>query len=379
MKKSLNNNLMNSNNIADFITIILPIIILGLNYVLYNALGISQLKLILRVGAISLLLFGLVIRKVTSVDVTQLIFIALIIIQLLINGSAILNIGAAVIFAICNKFDNQKTEIVMFKINLCLVIFMLILLLLGKVENYTYISTMGRLRSTLGFDNPNVSSLFYSSSIFMFLLSRTEIKISHCAVAFVLEFVVYYFTDCRTGFLSLFIFIILSLLYRTNKRTLVERMSIIIIDFFFLLNLISVFTINKFAKLDALLSGRISSFIRMIDASGVKGFWFGGTDKSVDNFYYMFLFSYGVIMYVFMSIVAHVCLLNLNSQKAYKEAAFIVSYFALGFMESSIIRPEIISVLMIWKLLVKSQLPKTIYNNLDDTINVENQYEIKKR
>lgn len=375
MKKSLNNDLTIDNSFIDFFTIIFPIAILGVNYILYNALMISQLKLIMRASAISLLLFGMIARKKTYVNIFQLFFILLILLQFIINGSIALNIGAAIIFAICNKFDNQKTESIMFKINLALVGLMLILLLLGRVENYTYISTTGRIRSTLGFDNPNVSALFYSSSIFMFLLSRTEIRTVHCVVAFILESIVYYFTDSRTSFFSLLIFILLLLLYKFNKSRAVENITIVIIDLFFALNLISVFTIDKFMKVDTLLSGRISSFIRMIDDSGIKGFWLGGTKNTVDNFYYMFLFNYGIIMYIYIAVTVHYCLKKLNSQKSYKEVAFIVSYFALGFMESSIIRPEIISVLMIWKLIVNSQQLVYDSNNLSNKINMENKYE----
>ena len=336
-----------------FFTSIAPAFLLGLNYIFYNALDLDATKQIIRIVAMTLVFVGWVLRKDFRINRIQMIFIIAIIIEAFINGLSILNIAAAVIFAICTGDDIKSDEKYFFRISIVLVGFVLLLISLDILENYTYISTMGRLRSTLGFGNPNVAALFYSSAIYLYMLSREKIRIRNIFVAALLEGVIYYYTNSRTSFFALAVFMVLLFAMRSPYVDFVAKGCRVAVDAFFCLNLISVFTINSFMKYNTLLSGRISSYAKMINDAGTTGFLFGGSSLSVDSFYYMFLFNYGAIAYLFFWLMVHHALNELSKKKYFNEVAFLTSFFSLGIMESSVMRPEIISVLLIWKLMVQ--------------------------
>jgi len=342
--------LLKKNEVIDFFTITLPAFLLGLNYVLYNALMEDTFKQPLRIIAILLAIFGWFLRGKMVVNKAQITFISIIFVEAIINGLSVLNIAAAGVFAICTGTDVHRDEKRLFAVNVLLVGLVFLLIRLGIVQNYSYISTMGRLRSTLGFENPNVAALFYSSAIYLYVISRNRIQISNILIAMILDLVVYYYTDSRTSFFALLIFMSLLLFMKSIKAHVIAKACKFIIDIFFAFNLLSVFIIDKFIKYDYLLSGRISTYARMIELSDSKVFLLGGTTVTADSFYYMFLFTYGFFAYVIFAIIVHFGVEKLILNKCYKEVSFITSFFALGLMESSIIRLEIIAVLLVWKL-----------------------------
>jgi len=137
-----------------------------------------------------------------------------------------------------------------------------------------------------------------------------------------------------------------------NAQKIFGKSSIIIIDALFILNLISVFIINKLIIFDELLSFRISTFSKMIDGSGMKCFLLGGTSFTVDNFYYMLLFQYGIFIYIFVAISTHFAMKRMVKNNNIKYISLLVGLFLVAMMESSLIRPEILVVLVIWKIIL---------------------------
>lgn len=97
---------------------------------------------------------------------------ALAMVSLMLNGSMALNFVVIVLFAICASYSLETIVKSAFRINVFLVLVMIVLMALHIVNNTSYVSTMGRLRYTLGFENPNVAALFYSSAIYLLLVSR---------------------------------------------------------------------------------------------------------------------------------------------------------------------------------------------------------------
>lgn len=343
--------------ICDSLTISIPAFILGLNYILYNSLGIDSLKTVLRITAMLILIIGWILRGNFKVTRLQLVMMFLILIELLINGSSVLNIGAAIMYAIGVGSDIKRCESKLYNVNLILVIIALLLMVLGYTDNYTYISSVGRQRSTFGFNNPNVASLFYTSAIYLYILSRKQLKYQHLLIALILETVVFYFTRSRTNYFAFIIYLVLMALSMRKWADQISRFCVIGVNLLFILNLVSMFCLPYLLKFDALLSGRITTYLRMVKDAGIVTFLFGNTQLTVDNFYYMLLYSYGLFFYLIFAIAVKRSLQILYCKKCFKEIVFAASYFLVGVAESSLIRPEILSVLFVWILII--QTPKT--------------------
>lgn len=349
---------IDKNKIRDFFFCDIPLLLLALNYVLYNALSYSEIKNPIRIAALLLVLVGWVIKGEYHLSKTESIFAVLAILELIINGSQSLNLVALVFFAICSTREIEEDVKHMFVISLALCILMLTLTRLGLVTNKSYISTFGRARTTLGFNNPNVGALFFSSAIYLFLISRTKIRLLDIGISCVFGFLIYYFTNSRTALVSMAVFLLMIIIVVLRERgwkIAIEKVCKVLVDMMFALNFLSIFFINKLMQFDVITSFRISSFHKMINEAGIKGFLIGGTIRTVDSFYYMMIFSYGVIAYLVFAIFVHTAIKKLSEFKRYKMIAFLTAVFVCGIMESSIIRPEILSMLLVWKIVIQPE------------------------
>ena len=335
----------------------IPLFLLGINYIFYNALALNSMKIFFRVGAIFLLFIGWILNKKFIIKKKTFLAIVLSLVALLLNKRIAFNFVVIVFFVVCVTYPIETIIRSTYKINILLIIIMVILMKLNIVNNMWYISSMGRLRYTLGFENPNVAALFYSSAVYLFIISRKKTSIIAIIISSVMTVLIYYYTNSRTSLLALMVFIILESLFlfleknNLKLKLLLSKCLIIMIDILFIINLLSVFMIEKFMIFDQLLSFRISSFSEMINSSSLKEFLFGGTFKTVDNFYYMLLFQYGIIIYIFIAFLIHFIMKKMVENKKFQFISLFVGLFLTGMMESSLIRPEILVILVIWKII----------------------------
>ncbi|MDD3138967.1 MAG: hypothetical protein PHX08_08350 [Lachnospiraceae bacterium] len=362
-------------NIDELLYLDMPLFLLGLNYVLYNALGMESTKIILRIGALLLMVIGWVLKGNFSIEKKPFFAMAIAILAFLINGSVTFNFLAIVIFSICVTYPIEKIALSAFRTNLLLVILMIILMALHVVNNTSYISTMGRSRATFGFENPNVAALFYSSLVYLLLVSRKKLKPMIIGVALFLTVIVYYYTNSRTSLLALLVFVFLEyIVYIINKKKMLHadiifgKCAVLFSDALFLVNLLSVFTIEKFMRIDQLLSFRISTFSKMIDDAGLIGFLFGGTTLTVDSFYYMLLFQYGIFIYLFVAIATHFALKQMVIKRENRFVSLIIGLLLVAMMESSLIRPEILVTLVVWKIIFSKVNVNPVMTSIDGKI-----------
>lgn len=340
----------------------IPLLLLGLNYVLYNAFSFDLAKDLLRIVAVSLFVIGWILKGNLILTKKEVFAIFLAVMAVIFNGTLALNFLLIVVFSVCVTFNTNNIISSSLKINGLLVLFMIILMLFNVIDNKGYISSMGRLRYTLGFENPNVAALFYSSAIYLFIVSREKMKYSVAVLAVVCTIVLYYYTNSRTTLMALVAFLILESLNNIMKkrnmrftRNIFLFSSLYFVDFLFLLNLVSIFSINQFMVFDEVLSFRISTFSRMINNADLGIFLFGGTLKTVDNFYYMLLFQYGIFIYFFVAVLVHSSIKRMIKEENTKYIPLLVGLFLVATMESSLIRPEILVTLVVWKVIFLSK------------------------
>lgn len=65
----------------------------------------------------------------------------------------------------------------------------------------------------------------------------------------------------------------------------------------------------------------------MINSSGIKCFLLGGTTATVDNFYYMLLFQYGIFIYIFVAISTHFAMKKMVTSRNSRYISLLVGLF----------------------------------------------------
>lgn len=338
-----------------FLVIDLPIFLLIFNFILYAAFGIDGQKTPMRIGAFILFICGWIINGEYRVTYLQLFTIFLLFVMILLQGTEALNFLAVFIFAFATKIDLKRLVKKVFNINLLLIVFMLLCIYAGVAVNSTYTDSVGRVRSTMGFINPNAGSMFYCSAIYLYILSRDKIRIRDYIIALAGNFLIFSFSNSRTPFVAVCLFLLMIPIFnRVISKPVIKLGVCALNDFIWVLGVISLFILDMFSGFNDILSNRINLFMELVNQFGIWGAIIGGTDFqdiTIDNFYLTFLYQNGIFPYLLAMYLVHTSTRNLVIRKETRLLAFISSLFLMGVMESSFIRPEIPITLILWKIL----------------------------
>ena len=196
----------------------IPLLLLGLNYVLYNAFSFELVKDLMRIVGVSLFVIGWVLKGNFTLTKKKIFAIFLAVMAVIFNGPLALNFLVIVIFSVCVTYNTNNIISSSFKINGLLALSMIVLMFLNVIDNRGYISSMGRLRYTLGFENPNVAALFYSSAIYLLIVSREKNEYLILILATISTIILYYYTNSRTELIALLMFLILEFINNIVKN-----------------------------------------------------------------------------------------------------------------------------------------------------------------
>lgn len=353
---NVENNLMQKKlgRYLDLLTIDLPMLLLGLNYLLYNALEIVFAKQIIRIAALALIVAGGIIRR-PLIGKKGILFLGVSIMSLFLNGLGAFNLAFLVIFAVCVPDDMDLIFQKAFRISLILVAVLMISLFTGINHNVTNYLASGRVRNGMGFLNPNSAAIFYYSVGCLFLLSRKQVKMVHMLLVLASSFLVHHYTASRTCLMANIVFAALWMLYQMpcdKGKKLLAKGSVLLIDLLFVLNVAAIFFTDELMPLDDFLSWRVTYLKQLVEVSSLRNILLGGAVLEVDNFYHIILFQYGIFIYALLAIVAHCMMKKFADHEQYLLSGFFVSIFLSGLMEGFLIRPELILFLVIWKLIV---------------------------
>ena len=344
--------------IIQTVCIDVPIFLLIFNFVLYSVFEIENYKNILRIIAFSLFLIGWLINGVYKVTLEQFITFFLITMLLLVQGTSALNFLAVFIFAFSTSINLKKLVKKIFLTNIFFSLIIMSCIYLSIISTNSYVDSVGRMRNAMGFLNPNAGAIFYSSLIYLYILSKDKIRIRDYVLGFSLNVYIFSFTDSRTAFLSLTLFLLLIPILNKTINIYVTKISILLLnDVIWLAGIISLFTINLLSNFDAVLSNRISNYIQVVDQFTFLTFFFGGGELqeiTIDNFYLVFLYQSGIFIYLLTMYLVHKKTKILIECRETRILAFVISIFLMGLTESSFIRPEIPITLILWKVLLGS-------------------------
>lgn len=339
----------------------LALFCLGINYILYNALGIYQFKTVLRVSGIALMLVKLIMSGKWRFTFMQCVLVTVSVIALLINGSESINLIALVILGISMDID-ETGAYKAYKVNFVLVLIVLVFLVTGVMQNriwYGGTDIIRKTRWTLGFGNPNHAAAFFTSFFCLYVITREHINKWHIIVLIFLESGVYYYTNSRTWFIAYIIFslILLIMLYTDKMQNVLQTSCIVVTDVFFGVHLFLQYIIDFIMRFDMLLSFRISRFKAVLAHFGLKEYLIGGGIVSVDSMYINLLYVYGIFVYLIVWLAVHISMINLRKENNYKMLAFLVVMLIVGLMESSTIRPEFMSSIILWTVILYNCQP----------------------
>ena len=342
--------------------IMIGFFLMALNYLLYNFFEYDQFKDVVRVAAIGIIVsIGLIycISRGISFNVYQMILACWSVLRLFFVRELDLNFIAIVGFALFSKVDYKKYIKVLNIYNFVFLAIVIVSLRMGWVNTHSYISTTGRIRETLGFENVNAGSLFFYSVNLVYLLSCKKIKFINFLISVIYSIVIYRLTDTRTSILGLVVFfgVLLIMKMLKNRKKTFTFILFSVITFLFISVALWDWIYVNFPELNSVLSSRVTLFRQAVKVAGFKNFWIGGMNFAdyglfVDNFFILLLFQNGMFVYAFVYLFTLYSTRKLFYSGYFKEVALILSLLCVGIVESSLIRPEVVCVMVAWRCIL---------------------------
>lgn len=218
-------------------------------------------------------------------------------------------------FMICAKnYNSTQLMKLLFAMYLFSFSFVLIGGFIGVFPSTSLIRSTGKVRYSLGFWVPNVSSyyLVILTSLFI-LIKNVKLGFKHFFVLIIINIVFYKLTDTKNGLFTSMITITLAIVAKYVSNKLIRKVIVLVSYFSFLFCSIIPFLLTywyskypeKLANLNYILSGRLSLQLTAIKKYGVP--LFGSLivhDAQkydvIDSSYFSLLLTYGILIFIFM-------------------------------------------------------------------------------
>lgn len=217
-----------------------------------------------------------------------------------------------------------------------------------------------RTRMTFGFKNVNGFTSVVSGFCLLLMLPSDKKWIRYIA-SLVLTLVVFKYTDSRSLLVSTLFFILISESAIFFNHLNLNRVSYI---FCCVLILVPVMVslspgmlISQYPVLDVILSGRLSYLDAYYNTISPVSLIVGGSEPAnqmtVDNSFGLIVGAIGVPLFLCLTMVCLKMIKKLIDLAEFSKLAFLVSFWAYSFSESSMVRPESIICLVFWFLITQ--------------------------
>lgn len=321
--------------------------LLALNLLLYAFFKVDINKNIIRAACAFVCLLVFIGRgKIKLFDLIALLVPAYLI---LINGDVSINVAFMLIMAIAMKsIEKDKILSTYNKVHILIFAVVVFALLSGLVSNESW-TYLGRTRNSLGFIHVNYAGLLAFSLIAIYLMQKESINWKDYTISVGLSYLIYRYTDSRTGFYGTIILLLLIIGFQLMPKRFIKITSFVISIAAFA-SPIAWKQLYRFTfRMNTLLSLRPEIFSRYIDSNTFYNFIFGGSIAGeIDNAFLLMLYNCGTFIYVGIAFIVIKSIANKIESKEYVEVAFILSTLAIAMMESSLLRPEIPCMTFFW-------------------------------
>lgn len=345
--------------------------------VLFHVRFIFLIILQTRTIAIDLIFYLLVFAAFCTMRLNKYCLVLVPLLAISLFNSAAQNIflllSSSYIIAVKLPFEKVlKVNIVCI---ICVILAVTLMVKLGIIKEYIGTSHFyikgeiynKRLRSDMGFGNPNrVGLLIYSLIINAYLLF-TKRKLT--TIMFIVVFVsmyVYTLTNSRTFLFSIGAFILsyLGLKFPSMRNFFLKsRMLLFYVPLIFLILLFYLVKTGYYSiSVEVITSGRLGLFEDLISHCSLQDYLIGTNminDKTIDNSYLHLLFSAGVLGFVPMEYLWFKLLKDLNKTSIYTYP-ILLSIIIYGFGESLWVVILCYGNMIIWIMMIKNLiLPET--------------------
>ena len=328
------------------------IALLGINYLLYAFFDIETLKTPIRLFAMLVLLVIYFYKE--KVAFHHIVILGTAAYLILIQGELSINIAFLLIAGMClSHIEDEIIYKYMNIINLATLVIVVFSLITG-LDVSTLSEISGRSREDLGFNNINSAGLVAYSIVCVFLLSCKKVKITHIALGIAISIFVFVKTDSRTGFYGSVAFFVLWPLLTVIPSYIKRVVLPVACSLMFVSPFLWLLPGMQTHESNLEFSFRPWLFKQYVESISRRIFMFGGNKhEGVDNFYLVFLGNAGIIIYLGLLLMLIMSILKLAKNNENKKIAFIFSALTISMTETSLIRPEIMSMLAFWVMLFK--------------------------
>ena len=329
-------------------------VLLTLNLLLYAFFKVEINKNIIRAACVFICLLVFISRG--KVKVIDIIALSVPVYLIIINGDVSVNVAFMLIMAMSMKNIEKINILSTYNKVHALVFFVVVLALTSGFvanESWTY---LGRTRNSLGFIHVNYAGILAFSMIAIYMMNKDSLSWKDFAVSFGFSFLIYKYTNSRTGFYGTIIMLLLIIAFSFLPKRIIKIISITITIITFASPIVWKQLYDYTYKMNTLLSLRPYIFSQYIDSNTVYNFIFGGSKAGeIDNAFLLLLFNCGIIIYVGITYIVVTSIINKIEQIEYVEVAFILSTLAVAMMESSLLRPEIPCMTFFWITILSDQ------------------------
>lgn len=324
-------------------------VLLTLDFLSWSFFKINNYNYIFRYATILLIVALFVInRNITLNEILVLVLFLLLFVQ---NSDVSINLAYLLLLSLSAKYvENDSIYKIVNIINIVIVLVVIFCLGIGLVNN---VVVYVRNRNTLGFVHVNYVGLLLYSIVSSYILWKKDINVIETSIILGLILFIYMITNSRTGCLGSLILLAMYYFCKYCKDEYKKVMVVIYSLLIFAFPLIIQLPIFSNSFINIWLSKRPEIFQSFINSCTLKQFLFGGIDRTVDCFYINTLYGCGIFVYLILCFLFMLAILNKLNNNKNVELAFILTTLLVGTLESSIMRPEILCILIFWKLIIE--------------------------
>lgn len=292
-------------------------------------------------ACIGLTIIDIVNKKIQKEDIKQIIILGAISIMFVVFYQDVNFLISYVFSLMCLKKSEKSFVKAFFYSSLILYLSVIIMYLLGILEPNNmirYVNGIVVTRFSLGFPHPNNVFLFLLPIVMSGYYLWSKNKIFY-VVSFIIIWILYKLSLCRTGFYILIILLIMGLFKHIfEKQWFIKSVKFMMIIF----AILSIYIASKFGNnivnnVSSLFSGRPYYWKYFLDNNLLFTFWGENAKlgKYIDNFYIFLLAEYGIIGFTTYTYIYYKSVKYM--EKNYTEILIIFIFLLYGLTETNVI------------------------------------------
>ena len=217
-----------------------------------------------------------------------------------------------------------------------------------------------RSRMTFGYRNVNAFGGLVSGFCLLLMMAGKQ-TIARYAIALVVTYVIYVYTDSRAMILAVLSFIAFTaifLLIRKSSRFLIA-LSVFTLITPVMLTILASEVMSNAPLLDFVLSGRLTFVSLFFSEIPAYRFLLGGAEPAdgitVDNSFALLSGAIGIPLLIYVSYITFQRVIRCINEGDFRTYSFLLAFWSYSFTESSMLRPESIVCIVFWVLILRPE------------------------